>query len=117
MAMKKVLFVAVLVSSLIVVSTALASQETPDGGERNHIVLYNKHEVPAVAANDIAQAGWELVYSYDAIGVAIARSTNATLDSKMAKVKRVHGVSGWLPANPLRGNRPRMLYNTSEHMC
>jgi subtilisin family serine protease len=49
--------------------------------------------VPADAAKTISDAGGTLVYSYDAIGVAIARSASASFATTLAKDGRVEGAS------------------------
>jgi subtilisin family serine protease len=60
---------------------------------QTYIVLYKQQAVPADAAKAIAKAGGELVYSYDQIGVAIARSDNAAFRDNLLKDKRVEGAS------------------------
>jgi subtilisin family serine protease len=57
------------------------------------IVLYNQQAVPADAASVIAAAGGTLVYRYDQIGVAIARSDNAAFRSNLLKDKRIENAS------------------------
>jgi hypothetical protein len=44
------------------------------GTMQTYVVLYKAQAVPANAATTIARAGGTHVYTYDAIGVAIARS-------------------------------------------
>jgi subtilisin family serine protease len=56
---------------------------------QTYIVLYNQSAVPADAASSVARAGGQLVYSYDAIGVAIARSASPTFRDNVRKDSRV----------------------------
>src|SRR5215470_1586891 len=57
---------------------------------QTYIVLYNGN---SVAANAITQAGGTLVYSYDQIGVAIARSSSATFAADVARDNSVEGAA------------------------
>src|SRR5438128_8106592 len=63
------------------------------GTMQNYIVLYGGSAVPADAAASIAKSGGSLVYSYDQIGVAIARSDNANFRANIVKDNRVEGAS------------------------
>jgi hypothetical protein len=58
-----------------------------------YVVLYKGTAVPAVAARRIADAGGTLVSRYDAIGVAIARSTSSSFTDMIVKDKRIEGAS------------------------
>jgi subtilisin family serine protease len=58
-----------------------------------YVVLYSGTAVPADAASSIAGAGGTLVFGYDAIGVAIARSTSSSFANTLVKDKRVEGVA------------------------
>ena len=58
-----------------------------------YLVLYKGASVPADAAAVIAGAGGTLVYRYDAIGVAIARSASAGFATALATDARVEGAS------------------------
>jgi subtilisin family serine protease len=60
---------------------------------QNYIVLYSASAVPADAAASIAKAGGTLVYSYNQIGVAIARSDSSTFRANIVKDNRVDGAS------------------------
>ena len=73
----------------VVVSLAFASTARAD----NFVVLYKGNAVPASARSDVAGAGGTLVYGYDQIGVAIARSDSASFAARMAADSRVEGVS------------------------
>jgi lantibiotic leader peptide-processing serine protease len=57
------------------------------------VVLYKQNAVPSTARADIARAGGTLVYGYDQIGVAIARSDSAAFASALAADSRVDGVA------------------------
>src|SRR5438093_6883833 len=63
------------------------------GTMQNYIVLYGGSAVPADAAASINRAGGTLVYSYDQIGVAIARSDNANFRANIVKDNKVEGAS------------------------
>ena len=72
-----------------VLSLAFASSASAD----NYVVLYKQSAVPASASADIQQAGGKLVYGYDQIGVAIARSDSASFADALGKDSRVEGVA------------------------
>ncbi len=63
------------------------------GTTQTYLVLYKQQAVPAGAASAIQKAGGTLVYSYDAIGVAIAQSASASFRDKVLSDKKVEGVS------------------------
>ncbi len=56
-------------------------------------MLYKANRVPADAASSIAAAGGTLVYGYDQIGVAVARSESAGFSARLIKDSHVEGVS------------------------
>lgn len=60
---------------------------------QTYVVLYNANSVPADAATSIAQVGGTLVYSYDVIGVAIARSDNDSFRENLLRDNRVQGAA------------------------
>ncbi len=60
---------------------------------QTYIVLYKALAVPADATTSIAQAGGALVYRYDAIGVAIARSDDAAFREKLLRDTRVENAA------------------------
>ncbi len=64
------------------------------GTQQTYLVLFNKS---SVAADVITAAGGTLVYSYDAIGVAIATSDTPTFASDVARDSRVEGASATAP--------------------
>jgi lantibiotic leader peptide-processing serine protease len=91
--MKRVISIAVL---LVVVALAFAagrSAPAQAGATQTYIVLYSGQSVPADAATTIAGAGGTLVYRYDAIGVAIARSDSATFRANLLKDSRIQGAA------------------------
>ena len=63
------------------------------GTMQNYIVLYGGSAVPADAAASIAKAGGSLVYSYNQIGVAVAKSDNASFRANIVKDTKVEGAS------------------------
>src|SRR5918911_319393 len=75
------------------VSPLTASVAAHAGTMQNYIVLYSASAVPADAAASIARAGGTLVYSYNQIGVAIARSDSANFLANIVKDNRVEGAS------------------------
>lgn len=60
-----------------------------DTETQTYIVLYSQATVPADAAARIGDAGGHLVHTYDAIGVAIATSSNASFRDSVRKDTRV----------------------------
>src|SRR5262245_17489481 len=60
---------------------------------QNYIVLFAGQSVPADASSLIANAGGTLVYSYNAIGVAVASSASNTFRSNLLKDQRVENAS------------------------
>src|SRR5439155_429039 len=63
------------------------------GTMQNYIVRYGSGAVPADAAASIARSGGSLVYSYDQIGVAIARSDSSNFRANILKDNKVGGAS------------------------
>ena len=71
--------------------TAATSNST--GAAANYIVLYKGQAVPKDAAATITKAGGTLVYAYDQIGVAIARSDNMSFRDNLLKDARIDNAS------------------------
>jgi subtilisin family serine protease len=88
---RKVFLLILVIVTLALVSTTLASEDA--AAEETYIVLYNRSAVPSNAAATISGAGGELVYSYDAIGVAIATSSDANFATAMRGAKGVQGAA------------------------
>jgi lantibiotic leader peptide-processing serine protease len=86
-----VLALTLLLSAVLVTSAGAAPQQA--GAAETYIVLYNAQSVPVDAAASIAAAGGTLVYRYDQIGVAIARSDSATFRANLLKDKRIEGAA------------------------
>lgn len=63
------------------------------GAAENYIVLYKGQAVPNDAAATISSAGGTLVYSYDRIGVAIARSDSSSFRDNLLEDSRVENAS------------------------
>jgi lantibiotic leader peptide-processing serine protease len=80
-----VVLAASLVASAVMAATAHA---------QNYIVLYKGSSVPADAASTVQKAGGSLVYSYDQIGVVIAKSDNASFRDNLLKDNRIENASG-----------------------
>jgi subtilisin family serine protease len=64
-----------------------------DAAPQTYIVLYQQYAISGNAAKAVSSAGGTLIASYGAIGVAIARSENATFATSMRGVKGVQGVA------------------------
>src|SRR5262245_31104478 len=70
---------------------AAGAQAAPSqAASQTYLVLYKGN---SVAANAITAAGGTLVYSYNQIGVAIARSSSATFAADVARDNRVEGAA------------------------
>jgi len=74
-------------------SEASAQQPYLAGTMQTYVVLYKTNAVSSDAAKAIAKAGGSLVYSYDKIGVVIARSDNELFRSNLMRDKRVEGAA------------------------
>ena len=82
------------VLALILATGVLESAKGAQAGKtQTYVVLYRQSAVPADAASAIQKAGGTLVYSYDAIGVAIAQSASASFRAKVVADRKVEGVS------------------------
>jgi lantibiotic leader peptide-processing serine protease len=60
---------------------------------QNYVVLYKQQATPADLASTVALAGGVLVYSYDAIGVAIARSDNDLFRDNLLRDNRIENAA------------------------
>jgi len=74
-------------------SVAGSNLQFSAGTAKTYVVLYRQNGVSRDAGAVIAQAGGTLVYSYNQIGVAIARSANDHFASNMMLDARVEGAS------------------------
>ncbi len=63
------------------------------GAAQTYVVLYKSQSVSSDAATVIANAGGTLVYSYDAIGVVIARSDNSFFRGNLLNDNRVESAA------------------------
>jgi lantibiotic leader peptide-processing serine protease len=86
-------FVAAVAGLAAVATVMVASSGVSAGAGSTYVVLYKGSAVPANAATTIAKAGGTLVYSYDEIGVAIARSTSSSFADQLANDKKIEGAS------------------------
>jgi subtilisin family serine protease len=82
-----------LVAAAVFVTGGTAATSSSAGAAANYIVLYKGTAVPKDAASTIAAAGGSLVYTYEQIGVAIARSDNASFRDNLLKDSRVENAS------------------------
>jgi subtilisin family serine protease len=60
---------------------------------QNYVVVFRQPEVPSDAAGAFARAGGSLVYSYNQIGVAIARASGAAFRNQLRGDDRVASVT------------------------
>ncbi len=60
---------------------------------QTYLILYKGQAVPGDAGSKIAGAGGSLAYTYDEIGVAIARSNSVTFRDNLLADARIEGVS------------------------
>ena len=88
----RVTAILIVIMAMMVSSSALAAPVRA-GTLQTYIVLYKAQAVPTDAASAIAKAGGTLVYSYNAIGVAIARSDNAAFRANLLQDSRIENAS------------------------
>jgi subtilisin family serine protease len=72
---------------------ASAARGEDTGTAETYVVLYKQQAVPADAARTIQRAGGTLIANYSAIGVVIARSSNASFRSNLLKDSRIEGAA------------------------
>ncbi|HEY5659752.1 MAG TPA: hypothetical protein VIR59_03105, partial [Gaiellaceae bacterium] len=82
-----------MIAAAVFVTGGTAATSSSAGAAANYVVLYKGTAVPKDAASTIAAAGGSLVYTYDQIGVAIARSDNASFRDNLLKDSRVENAS------------------------
>jgi subtilisin family serine protease len=58
-----------------------------------YLVVYNGSSVPSDASASIQKAGGSIAYSYDKIGVVVARSSSSTFAADVSKDNKVMGAS------------------------
>ena len=87
-----VVFSIVLYLSLFLGSSPGAAT-SQSGTAENYIVLFKTSSLPRDTAQLITNAGGELVYGYNKIGVAIARSSNVAFRDNLLVDSRVEGAS------------------------
>jgi lantibiotic leader peptide-processing serine protease len=91
--MKRTISILMLLALVATAFVALRAVPAQAGTTYTYIVLYSAQAVPANASTTVAAAGGTLVYSYDAIGVAIARSNNESFRANLLKDNRVEGAA------------------------
>jgi lantibiotic leader peptide-processing serine protease len=79
-----------LVAGLMAIINAPSAQSTSTG---TFLVVFKGNAVPKDAASVIGNAGGTLVYSYDAIGVAIAKSSDGSFRGRLLKDTRIEGAA------------------------
>lgn len=80
---------AALLASGLLSALPATTVATNSAGEQTYLVVYNQPSVPSDASTSIARAGGSLVQSYDAIGVAVATSSNASFRANARQDARV----------------------------
>lgn len=77
------------------VSTSPAASTTTTGESESttYLLLYHQKSLPADLANRLGRAGGTLVAGYDAIGVAVARSSSTSFATEMRADGRLAGVA------------------------
>jgi subtilisin family serine protease len=88
----RVLLLAVLAGAVFV-TVATAGTSSSAGAAANYLVLYKGEAVPSDAASTISKAGGTLVYTYDQIGVAIARSDSTSFRDNLLQDNRIENAS------------------------
>ncbi len=91
--MKGVVSLGLLLVVVAVAFVTLRAAPAQADTTQTYIVLYKGQAVPADAASVVANAGGMLVYSYDKIGVAIARSNSATFSANLLNDSRIEGAT------------------------
>ncbi len=90
---RKKLTILKLMKKLFLIFPVLFSANTWADSNQTYVVLYNQHKVPANAAHIISQNGGTLIYSYDQIGVVIAKSNSDSFVGNLLGERKVSGVS------------------------
>lgn len=80
-----------IIVALVIAATLFVPLQRPVAAStmQTFIVLYKAQAVPAGAATTVARAGGTLVYSYDAIGVVIARSDDPLFRDTLLRDSRI----------------------------
>jgi subtilisin family serine protease len=86
-------FLLALIAAAAFVAGGTAATSSGAGAAANYIVLYKGQAVPKDASSTIAAAGGSLVYAYNQIGVAIAKSSDASFRDNLLKDSRVENAS------------------------
>jgi subtilisin family serine protease len=86
-----ILALAVAMSVMLFASPQVSTARA--GTMQTYIVLYKQEKAVADIANVVTKAGGTLDYTYNAIGVAIARSDNASFRSDLLKDTRIEGAA------------------------
>jgi lantibiotic leader peptide-processing serine protease len=76
-----------------IVAAAVLSTTARAGADSTYLLVYRGSAVPADAPASIQQAGGTLVWSYSQIGVAIAKSSDASFSETLLKDNRVESAA------------------------
>jgi len=87
------ILVMLLIGTVPGVGATSAQQPYNEGAAQTYVVLYKTQSISSDAAAVIAKAGGTLVYSYNKIGVVIARSENTAFKTNLLADKRIEGVT------------------------
>lgn len=82
------------IASLLALPGAQAGPADQTGSSQSYLLLYKKSDVPADVGAAVRKAGGMLVAAYDEIGVAVARSGNASFTETLERDSRIEGVAG-----------------------
>ncbi len=74
-------------------SMAIAPLGASASASQNYLVLYKQAALPADVSSAIASAGGSLVYSYDAIGVAVASSSSSAFRDNLLRDSRIENAA------------------------
>jgi subtilisin family serine protease len=91
--MKRIAGLFLLLAAVALAFVALQAAPAQADASQTYVVLYKAQAVPADAAAVITNAGGTLAYSYDEIGVAIARSANTAFRANLLRDSRVENAS------------------------
>ncbi len=91
--MKRTISVLMLIALVVAAVVTMGAARAQAGATQTYLVLYKQLAVPADAASVIANAGGTLVYGYNEIGVAVARSDKADFRGNLLQDSRVENAS------------------------
>ena len=90
---RTLILVTVIAVALFVFTSSISVGTVHAGTMQTYIVLFKQQAVSTDVATVVAKAGGTLVYSYNAIGVAIARSDSTTFRTNLLKDTRIENAA------------------------